>query len=1170
MQHDPSHERVTKPAWHVAVGSHASAGPAATDLDDLVLLETESEALAVAADEGSGSEGPAIAAASSPAGPAGVSAASVTAPSPSTNKKMLKAASSFWQLTHDHGKTSSGVDNLVPAAGSGSGKAEGPADDWVEEAMAARTAALSGGRAPARRKERRRSVLPETLDGDGGGGGGGGDGGDDDADAPPASARSEGAGEGTVASVKTSADRDVILGSLAKSFLFRGLGRAERDAIASAMGVSSSPGAASVLVKQGSPSSSFFVVRSGSVVVAVGDKPVARIGPGGHFGELQLLFQTPSQSTVTTMGPCEFFVIDRRTFRRVMAGAAARTKEENKAFLKRVPLLRGVDDSVMTSLAEALQTIDFPSAGHAIVKEGSVGTVFYIVKTGECAVLKAGEDGEEVEVMRLKEGAFFGEQALLHDKPRAATVSTGSAVTVLALSKDDFLKVFGPAEQLAAAMERTHSQRQEMEAAARSRSKAAMRRASGGPGGGRKDDLSAMGLGAEAVEEVDSEDEVDHDAEDPKVGRAADAAAAVVPGRAGSARLSGKGSRADMPSEAAEAASAADRDRILAQGRNVVAARSMAAMTDGKGGAPAAPAASSAGPRGSAGGSAAPKIRTIPSAAVMTGTAGATSTSASRGGGRSGTTSAGDGGKGRGSAGVSGSSAAVQAEAKVALAMSPTTTAAAAAAGRAVGGLPATQSFRSVRPDIVLDALQMRAVLGEGAFGRVMLVQEPSSREVFALKQMSKARIVKTGQKKNVLNEKSIMMRLDHPHVIRLIKTFQDRDCLYMLIEFAQGGDLFGLLGRVGGTLAGKIARYYASVVASVFAYMHGMSIVYRDLKVRDAAAREARRLAAAGGGRGIGLLGFGAVSRRCPCLSGDGRRGVGRPPTSPACARWLLPDLPAKQPSLPHASPPPSQPENLCLMASGMLKVVDFGFAKFVAPGDRTYTLCGTPEYLAPELISGSVRPRAGWRGWRRRCGLVPATATPGVGTHPPAAAPAVPHRPPARRAVLRPPLQPAPLPSTSHPSPPLPPFSSQGHREGVDWWALGILVYEMLHGYSPFSDPDSSDHRVIYRNILKGRVEWHDSLRAESAARSLVRKLLEGNTARRLGSLRRGARDVTEHRFFEGVDWKAVRAGKVRPPLRPKVTSAVDVSAFDEVDVQRSKIDKYVADGTGWDASF
>ena len=50
------------------------------------------------------------------------------------------------------------------------------------------------------------------------------------------------------------------------------------------------------------------------------------------------------------------------------------------------------------------------------------------------------------------------------------------------------------------------------------------------------------------------------------------------------------------------------------------------------------------------------------------------------------------------------------------------------------------------------------------------------------------------------------------------------------------------------------------------------------------------------------------------------------------------------------------SQPENLLLTASGHLKVTDFGFAKFVAPTKRTYTLCGTPDYLAPEIILNKV----------------------------------------------------------------------------------------------------------------------------------------------------------------------------------------------------------------------
>ena len=164
-------------------------------------------------------------------------------------------------------------------------------------------------------------------------------------------------------------------------------------------------------------------------------------------------------------------------------------------------------------------------------------------------------------------------------------------------------------------------------------------------------------------------------------------------------------------------------------------------------------------------------------------------------------------------------------------------------------------------------------------------------------------------------------------------------------------------------------------------------------------------------------------------------------------------------------------KPENILIDSKGYCVLVDLGFAKVVT--DKTYTLCGTPEYLAPEIIL------------------------------------------------------------------------SKGHDKGVDYWAFGILIYEMLVGRSPFYSY-GTDQVSLFKRIVQVKYSFPPNMLSEPA-QDLIQRLIVRRQANRFGCLARGDMDVRDHYWFNVIDVEKLLVKHIPAPWVPKIKDPLDASHFD-----------------------
>jgi CRP-like cAMP-binding protein len=155
----------------------------------------------------------------------------------------------------------------------------------------------------------------------------------------------------------------------------------------------------------------------------------------------------------------------------------------------------------------------------------------------------------------------------------------------------------------------------------------------------------------------------------------------------------------------------------------------------------------------------------------------------------------------------------------------------------AIGSIRNKPPKKDTHRDIQYKDLKKHKILGAGTFGQVWLVsvKNPSGgdRTAYALKIQSKHDLVDSDMAKGVVQEKNIMSELDHPFIIKLVNTYQDKQRVYMLVQLVQGGELYSVLhGPRKDGVPESQAKFYGATILAGLSYMHRRNIIYRDLKV--------------------------------------------------------------------------------------------------------------------------------------------------------------------------------------------------------------------------------------------------------------------------------------------------------------------------------------------------
>ncbi|XP_069621169.1 cAMP-dependent protein kinase type II-beta regulatory subunit [Ranitomeya imitator] len=211
------------------------------------------------------------------------------------------------------------------------------------------------------------------------------------------------------------------------------------------------------IIDQGDDGDNFYVIDRGTYDIYVKvdgvGKCVGCYDNRGSFGELALMYNTPRAATIVATSVGSIWCLDRVTFRRIIVKNNAKKRRTYENFIESLPFLKSLELSERLKVVDVIDTKAY-SDGEQIIAQGDGADSFFIVETGEVKITMKSkskadvEQNEAVEIARYSRGQYFGELALVTNKPRAASAYAVGSVKCLAMDVQAFERLLGPCMEI--------------------------------------------------------------------------------------------------------------------------------------------------------------------------------------------------------------------------------------------------------------------------------------------------------------------------------------------------------------------------------------------------------------------------------------------------------------------------------------------------------------------------------------------------------------------------------------------------------------------------------------------------------------------------------------------------------------------------------------------------